>query len=65
MEQSDEDIAKCLPFFPQSQEADILHAATCLNANGILISNDRHFEKIRTAGIIVVWNISEAIERLL
>jgi predicted nucleic acid-binding protein len=65
LEQSDEEIAKCLQFFPGGQEADVLHAATCLSANGILISNDRHFEKIHSAGIIEVWKISEAIERLL
>lgn len=65
LELSDEDIEKCLPFFPDSQKADVLHAATCLSANGILISNDRHFERIRAAGIIEVWNITEAIEKLL
>ncbi len=65
LEQSDEEIARCLPFFPDSQEADVLHAATCLSAGGILISNDKHFEKIRSAGIIEVWTISEAIDRLL
>lgn len=63
--QSEEEIAMCLPFFPEGQEADILHAATCLNAGGILISNDKHFENIRRARIIEVWTISEAIERLL
>jgi hypothetical protein len=31
---------------PAILDADILHAATCLSAGGILISNDRHFEKI-------------------
>ncbi len=65
LEQSDEEIARCLPFFPESQEADVLHAATCLSAGGILISNDKHFEKIRSAGIIEVWTIPEAIDRLL
>jgi predicted nucleic acid-binding protein len=65
LEQSDEEIARCLPFFPEGQEADVLHAATCLSADGILISNDRHFENIHSAGIIEVWKISEAIERLL
>jgi predicted nucleic acid-binding protein len=65
LEQSDDDIARCLPFFPESQEADVLHAATCLSAVGILISNDRHFEEIRSAGVIEVWTIKEAIERFL
>jgi len=62
---SNDEIVLCLPFFPENQEADVLHAATCLNAGGILISNDKHFEKIRNAGIVEVWTISEAIERLL
>ena len=61
----DGEIALCLPFFPERQEADVLHAATCLSAGGILISNDKHFEKIRKSGIVEVWTISEAIERLL
>jgi predicted nucleic acid-binding protein len=65
LEQSDEEIARCLPFFPEGQEADVLHAATCLSAGGILISNDKHFEKIRSAEIIEVWTISEAMDRLL
>ncbi|VVB69153.1 PIN domain protein [uncultured archaeon] len=65
LEQSDDEIARCLPFFPESQEADVLHAAACLSAGGILISNDKHFDKIHSAGIIEVWTISEAINRLL
>ncbi len=64
LEISDEVIAVCLPFFPEGQYADVLHAATCLSAGGTLISNDSHFEKIRNAGIIEVWTISEAIDRL-
>jgi len=55
LEPSDDEIALCLPFFPENQEADVLHAATCLSAGGILISNDKHFEKIRKAGIVEVW----------
>ncbi|MGA9098189.1 MAG: PIN domain-containing protein [Methanotrichaceae archaeon] len=65
LEQSDEDIARCLPFFLEGQEADVLHAATCLSAGGILISNDKHFKKIQRARIIEVWTISEGIDRLL
>jgi predicted nucleic acid-binding protein len=65
LEISDEVIARCEPFFPEGQDADILHAATCLSAVGILISNDRRFEKIRQARIIEVWTISEAIVKML
>jgi predicted nucleic acid-binding protein len=65
LEISDEAIAQCMPFFPEGQVADALHAATCLYAGGILVSNDRHFEKIRQSEIIEVWTISEAIAELL
>lgn len=56
-------IARCIPFFPVGEVADVLHAATCLSAGGTLISNDRHFEKIRQSEIIGVWTISEAIAK--
>jgi len=36
-----------------------------LLAGGILISNDRHFDKIKEARIIEVWTISEAIVKKL
>jgi predicted nucleic acid-binding protein len=45
--------------------ADAVHAATCLQSNAVLISNDKHFDKIRDMRIIEVWKISEAIEKLL
>ena len=65
VEQSDEEILKCKPFFPAIASADIIHAATCLSVNAILISNDAHFKAINEAGLIEVWTISDAIERLL
>lgn len=65
LEISDDAIAQCMPFFPDGQAADVLHAATCLSARGTLISNDRHFEKVQQTGIIEVWTISEAIAKLL
>lgn len=65
LEISDEVITRCKPLFPEGQDADILHAATCLSAGGILISNDRHFDKIKEARIIEVWTISEAIAKKL
>lgn len=65
LEISDDFIAQCMPFFSEGQEADILHASTCLSAGGILISNDQHFEKIRQARMIEVWTISEAIAKML
>jgi predicted nucleic acid-binding protein len=65
VDQSDEEVGLCKPFFPNNQAADIVHAATCLHAKAVLISNDRHFEKIRKAGLIEVWTISKAIRELL
>lgn len=44
--------------------ADILHAATCLQERAILVSNDRHFDRIRDEGILPVWSISQAIRSL-
>jgi predicted nucleic acid-binding protein len=44
----------CRPFFPESQYADIVHAATCLEAGAIIVTNDAYFKKIREAGLIEV-----------
>lgn len=41
--------------------ADILHAATCLQERAILVSNDRHFDRIRDEGVVEVWTIAKAI----
>ncbi len=54
----------CKPYISTPDKADILHAATCLQTDSILITNDRHFKKINDAGIIKVWGISRAIENL-
>ena len=61
---SENEIEKCMSYFPENEAADIVHAATCLKAKAILITNDRHFDKIKEAGLIEVWNISEAITRI-
>ncbi len=55
----------CRSYLKTPNKADILHAAACLETNSILISNDRHFERIRDEGIIKVWSIAEAIKNLL
>ena len=46
---SQEEIDACAPFFPESELSDIIHAATCLYADAILITNDHHFIKNQTA----------------
>jgi predicted nucleic acid-binding protein len=60
-----EEIDACAPFFPESELSDIVHAATCLYADAILITNDNHFDKIRDSGLIKVWSNTKAIKRLL
>lgn len=54
----------CKPYIATPDKADILHGATCLQTDSILITNDRHFNKIKEAGIIEVWSISKAIKNL-
>ncbi len=60
-----DDVRRVLPYFPKSQAADAVHAATCLVTGAILITNDRHFERISKAGLIEVWSITTAIKRLI
>ncbi len=62
---SKSEIEKCKQYFPEEEIADIIHAATCLKTGAILITNDRDFDEIKKAGLINVWSISEAINRLL
>jgi len=62
---SEENVLDCKQYFPKNQMADAVHAATCLQSNAVLISNDKHFDKMREMKIIEVWKISEAIEKLL
>ncbi len=45
--------------------ADVIHAAACVKSDAVLITNDKHFERVKDEGIVEVWSISEAIERLL
>jgi len=55
----------CKSYVQTPDKADILHAATCLQTNAVLISNDHHFNRIRDEGIIKVWSTREAIKKLL
>lgn len=50
---------------PKEEAADMVHAATCLQAGAVLITNDGDFEKIRDEQIIKVWSISDAIRQIL
>ena len=65
IEVSERHIKECTEYFAKNNIVDIVHAATCLQENSILITNDRHFDKISRKKIIEVWSISKAIEKLL
>ena len=51
----------CAQYMGTPDPADVLHAATCLQERAVLISNDKHFNRIRDRRVIAVWNISKAI----
>jgi predicted nucleic acid-binding protein len=57
-------IRACKPYIKTLDRVDILHAATCLKSGSVLITNDRHFDRIRGTGIIDVWGISRALEEI-
>ena len=65
VEPDKEHLEACKPYFPESEKADLYHAATCLKTGAILISNDKHFDEIRRAKIIEVLRTSEAIRRII
>lgn len=54
----------CKGYIRTPDLADIVHAAACLKSGAVLISNDKHFNRIKKEGIITVWSVSEAIEKL-
>lgn len=62
---SENHIKKYSEYFAKNNIVDIVHAATCLQENSIMITNDRHFDKISGNKVIEVWNISRAIKNLL
>jgi len=59
------EIDACAPFFPESELSDVVHAATCLYLDAVLITNDKHFDKIKEGGLVEVWSNTKAIKRLL
>ena len=59
------EIDACAPFFPESELSDVVHAATCLYLDAVLITNDKHFDKIKEDGLVEVWSSTKAIRRLL
>ncbi len=57
-------VTVCARYVTTPDLADVAHAATCLQEHAILISNDRHFDRIRDAGVVEVWSISDAIRAM-
>jgi len=55
----------CKTYVDTPNKADVLHAAACLQTDSVLITNDKHFDKLREEGIVEVWGTSQAIERLM
>lgn len=55
----------CLNYMTPGSPADIIHAATCLQTDSVLITNDKHFERIKQEKIITVWSINDALQLLL
>lgn len=55
----------CKAYIDTPNKADILHAAACLQTDSTLITNDKHFDRIRDEGVIEVWSTSRAIKRLV
>ncbi len=55
----------CKNYIRTPNLADIIHTAACLKSDAIMITNDKHFNRIRDEGIIKVWSVTEAIKELL
>jgi predicted nucleic acid-binding protein len=51
-------------YFTAKELVDAVHAATCLQADAILVTNDKHFNKMKEAEVITIWSISEALKKL-
>lgn len=55
----------CAPLLPAGQAADCAQAATCLQTGAVLISGDRHFDRVARAELVRRLTISEAIHAFL
>jgi len=55
----------CLNYMSPDSPIDIVHAATCLQTDYVLITNDKHFDQIKQEKIITVWSINDALQLLL
>jgi predicted nucleic acid-binding protein len=64
IEITEDAIKRCTPYLPKEEAADIMHAGTSLQTGAVLITNDKHFNRMKGAGLIQVWSTGEAIRRL-
>lgn len=55
----------CRGYIKTPNLADVVHAAVCLRTGAILITNDKHFNRIRDEGIIKVLSNEKAIKALI
>ena len=55
----------CQNYMKPKSPVDIIHAATCLQTDSILITNDKHFAQLKQEKIITIWNINQALKQLL
>lgn len=58
-------IKKCKHYFNENSYSDVIHAATALKNNAVIITNDKDFNGIGKSNLIDVWTISKAIENIL
>ncbi len=65
VELKEKHITICRTYIGTDDLADIIHAATCLQTDAILITNNHHFDAVQDGGIVEVWSIAEAIQTLL
>ena len=56
-------VRTCAAYFRPTDLADIVHAATCLQAGAILVSNDKDLDRIARAKVIDRLTVTEAIRR--
>lgn len=54
----------CKSYFPKDQLIDIYHAATCLQEGAVLITNDRHFDRINAEKIIHIASCIISLKQL-
>jgi len=58
-------IKLCSNYMTQDSPVDIIHAATCLQTNSTLITNDKHYDRLKKEKIITIWSINETLNNLL